>query len=89
MPNSTEFLIENDCTSDISIWVEPWAHPVPLSPGEEIVVRDVYRKSSVTVRVSTDDAGSPMLSIWPGDGDTVVTKNGQDVVDWLRTRSAQ
>ena len=81
MPDSTKFTIENDCKSELSVWVEPEAHPVPLLPGEELVIHDKYQKSPLTVRVSQDDAGLPMLSIWPGDVEAIVKKNGQNVLD--------
>jgi hypothetical protein len=88
MRNSTKFIVENDCKSDLKVWVEPEAHPVTLSPGEEVIVHDEFQNSPVTVRVSRDDAGFPMLSIWPGDGETIVEKNGHNVLRRSGTRGS-
>jgi hypothetical protein len=80
MLKSTEFIVENDCASVISVWVEPEAHPVSLFPNGSIVVQGTYRNTPVTVRVWRDGAGLPSVSIWPGDGNTVVKKDNKDVL---------
>jgi hypothetical protein len=59
MGGSAEFIIENDCNSNLTIWVEPEAFPVLLLPDEKIVVRDEFKSVPVTVRVWKDDTGTP------------------------------
>jgi hypothetical protein len=75
------FRIENDSSSSVSLYIEPEGAAVPLAPGEEVLVFDVYTKSPVTLRLSKSGDGETCVSIWPGDGDVRVEKGGVNVLD--------
>jgi hypothetical protein len=77
----SEFIIENGCVSEVSVYVEPEGVIVQLKKDEKIVVRDQYKVAPVTIVMSEDPDGVQVLCIWPGDGHTVVTKDGVDVLD--------
>ena len=80
---SSMFVIENTSADDVTLYVEPEGHVVTLAPEESVVVKDEFDKAAVVLRLSKEPDGGIALSIWPGDGDTVVLKNGKDVLDDL------
>lgn len=80
MTKTTEFVIENDCDCELLLYIEPESVVVSLKRNETVVVHDEYENSAVTIRVSIDDSGRRVLCVWPGDGNTVVTKDGCDVL---------
>ena len=81
MGNTATFFVENDCESVPAVHVEPEGLVVALESKEKILVHDDYKESPVTLVVSEIEVGERVLSIWPGDGNTIVTKNGKDVLD--------
>ena len=81
MTNETVFLIDNDTDEDFDVYVEPECFLVRLKHGECLTVRDSYAQSPVTVRIGKGESGERVLSLWPGDGDVVVEKNGINVMD--------
>jgi len=81
MASETVFLVENDTDEDFDIYVEPECFLVRLEHGERVTVRDSYESAPVTVRIGKGESGERVLSLWPGDGDVVVEKNGINVMD--------
>ncbi len=81
MARNTTFIIENDAEKDFDVFVEPEGVMVRLVQNEKIVVTDKYEEAPVTLRISRDDDGNVLMSVWPGDGDTKVEKNGVDVLE--------
>ena len=79
--NSNRFVIRNGSRKPVTIDVEPEGVVVPLGENEEVTVKEVFATIPVTIKITTDEAGDLVLSIWPGDGDVVVEKNGVDVLD--------
>ena len=78
---SSTFIIENTSADDVTLYVEPEGHVVALAPQESVVVKDEFDKAAVVVRLSKELDGAMALSIWPGDGDTMVLKDGKDVLN--------
>jgi hypothetical protein len=58
-----------------------------LEKGEEVSVIDQFTTSPVTLRFSNSDRGHPILSVWPGDGEVRVEKDGVDILDLLQERA--
>jgi hypothetical protein len=49
-----------------------------------VSVLDVFTAAPVTVKLTTSNGGHPILSIWPGDGEVRVEKDGIDVLDLVQ-----
>ena len=79
-----QFIICNDCCLSLTLNIEPEGASFPLGRGEEVSVIDEYSAKPVTIKLSTSDAGNPILSIWPGDGNVRIEKCGTDVLDLLQ-----
>ena len=45
---------------------------------------DVFTTAPVTVILNHSDKGDPIVSIWPGDGDVRVEKDGVDLLDQIQ-----
>ena len=84
MAHHNQFLIRNDLSKSLILNIEPEVAFFPLGKGEEVSVSDVFTTAPVTVKLTNSDKGDPILSIWPGDGNVRVEKNGVDVLDLLR-----
>jgi len=83
MTTQNRFVIRNCSPKTLALNVEPEGVFFPLGQGEEVSVRDTFSTAPVTVKITTTDAGDPVLSIWPGDGEVKVEKDGVDVLDLL------
>lgn len=81
MSNANEFLIDNHTGDDFSVHIEPECFVVQLKQGECLTVRDKYFVAPVTLRIGKSELGRTVISIWPGDGDVVVERNGVNVMD--------
>jgi hypothetical protein len=84
MANHNHFVIRNDLSKSLTLFIEPEGALFPLGKGEAVSVTDVFTMAPVTVRVSSSDNGDPIVSIWPGDGDVRVEKDGIDVLDLIQ-----
>jgi hypothetical protein len=82
MANQSRFVIQNDFGRPLILNIEPEAAFFQLDEGQEVSVTDVYSKAPVTLKISHDEGGEPILSIWPGDGEVTVEKDGIDVLEW-------
>ncbi|HWE40738.1 MAG TPA: hypothetical protein VG406_29630 [Isosphaeraceae bacterium] len=81
MSRRGQFLIRNDLSRLLILNIEPEGAFVPLAEGEEVSVIDDDEAEPVTVKLSNSARGEPILSIWPGDGDVRVEKDGVNVLD--------
>ena len=79
----TEFSIENDTAAPMAIAIEPEGMIMTIEPKASVVVKDDYDTSPVTIRLSEDDLGKIVLCIWPGDGNTIVEKDGRNILDMI------
>jgi hypothetical protein len=77
----SRFVIENDQTTELIVVAEPEACEVRLSKDEQVMITDNFDQAPVTIRVTTSPSGEPVLSVWPGDGDVKIEKNGIDIFD--------
>ncbi len=81
MTSQNRFVVENEQAKPLIVVAEPEACELRLAKDEQIVITDNYTESPVTIRVTTADSGEPMLSIWPGDGDVKIEKDGVDILE--------
>lgn len=83
MANHNRFVIRNDSLKALTLNIEPEGVFFPLNEGDKVSVSDAFISFPVTVKITNNDAGDPILSIWPGDGDVKVEKDGVNVLDLL------
>ena len=84
MAHHNQFVIRNDLSKSLTLNIEPEGAFFPLGKGEEVSVIDVFTTAPVTVKLTSSDKGDPIVSIWPGDGEVRVEKDGVDVFDLLQ-----
>jgi hypothetical protein len=82
MTNHSRFAIQNDLSRPVIVNIEPECIQVSLSSGEKVTVQDVFEKLPVTLKVESDK-GDIIISVWPGDGEVRVEKDGVDVFDLI------
>ncbi|HBI45409.1 MAG TPA: hypothetical protein DDY78_21535 [Planctomycetales bacterium] len=87
MTHHNRFIIDNHSADSLALYIEPEGAFFPLAPGEEVSVSDEFTTSPVTIRLTASAKGEPILSIWPGDGEVRVEKDGVDVFDLLQRAS--
>lgn len=81
MANVSRFVIRNDLSKPVTLNIEPEGAVFPLGQGQEVSVTDEFTDTPVTVKLTGEPGGDPVLSIWPGDGVVRVEKDGVDVLD--------
>ena len=84
MAHHTHFVIHNDLSKSLTLNIEPEGAFFLLGKGEEVSVTDVFTTAPVTVKLTNSDKGDPIVSIWPGDGEVRVEKDGVDVFDLIQ-----
>ena len=82
MSNHNRFVIQNELSSPVIVNIEPECVQVSLSPGEKVTVQDAFEKEPVTLKIESD-RGDTIVSVWPGDGEVRVEKDGVDVFDLI------
>ncbi len=82
MDNHSRFVIQNDLSAPVIVNIEPECVQVSLSPGEKVTVRDAFDQEPVTLKIESDQ-GDTIVSVWPGDGEVRVEKDGVDVFDLI------
>jgi hypothetical protein len=87
MAHHNRFIIRNDLPGLLTLNIEPEGAFFPLGRGEEVSVRDAFTTAPVTVKLTASAKGEPILSIWPGDGEVRVEKDGVDVFDLIQRAS--
>jgi hypothetical protein len=81
------FIIHNDLPNALTLNIEPEGAYFPLGRGEEVFVREAFTTAPVTVKFTVSAQGDPIVSIWPGDGEVHVEKDGVNVFDLLQRAS--
>lgn len=84
MAQKTEFMIRNDQARSLILNIEPEGAFFALKAGEEVTVVDRFTERPVTVTFTNSEKGESVLSIWPGDGEVRVEKNGMDVLELIQ-----
>jgi len=88
MARHNRFIIRNDLPGSLRLNIEPEGALFPLGRGEEVSVTDVFTTAPVTVKLTASAQGEPIVSIWPGDGEVRVEKEGVDVFDLIQRSAA-
>ena len=83
MTNHSRFVIQNDLSGPVVLNIEPEGVPFPLASGEKVTVWDTFESEPVTLRVESD-RGDTIISVWPGDGEVRVEKDGVDLFDLIQ-----
>jgi hypothetical protein len=84
MVNRNHFVIRNDWSRPLTLNIEPEGAFFPLRAGEEVSIKETFTSAPVTVKLTSSDQGDPIISIWPGDGDVRVEKDGVDVFELIQ-----
>ncbi len=84
MAQHNHFIIRNDLFQTLTLNLEPEGAFFPLARGEEVSVTDLFTAAPVTVKLTASAQGEPILSLWPGDGEVRVEKDGVDVFDLIQ-----
>ena len=84
MAHPNRFVIRNDLPKSLTVNIEPEGAFFPLGKGEEVSVIEVFTTAPVTITLTKSDKGDPIVSIWPGDGEVRVEKDGVDVLDLIQ-----
>jgi hypothetical protein len=82
MPHHSRFVIQNDLSGPVILNIEPECVHFSLASGEKVTVQDTFEKEPVTLKVESD-RGDTIISVWPGDGEVRVEKDGVDVFDLI------
>jgi predicted Fe-Mo cluster-binding NifX family protein len=86
MDNANRFVIENNSNKPLDLYVEPEGALFLLGRGEKVTVSEHFTKTPVNVIVSTSETGATEVSIWPGDGEVRVEKDGVDVLALIQEK---
>lgn len=87
MAHSNHFLIRNDSPTPLTLNIEPEGAFVLLQKGEEVSVFEEFKKAPVSLRWTVADQGGSIVSLWPGDGEIRVEKDGIDVFELPQQRA--
>jgi hypothetical protein len=82
MTNHSRFVIQNDLSGPLIVNIQPECVQVSLSSGEQVMVQDAFDKEPMTLKVESDK-GDTIISVWPGDGEVRVEKDGVDLFDLI------
>ena len=88
MTQRNHFVIRNDLPKLLTLDIEPEGTFFRLRNGEEVTVFDEFAIRPVTIKLSHSESGEPIVSIWPGDGEVRVEKDGVDVFDLLQSEAS-
>jgi hypothetical protein len=80
MSNHSRFVIRNDLAVPLIVNIEPECLQIPLAPGEKVTVQEMFEREPITLKVDSDK-GDTIISLWPGDGEMLVEKEGVDVFE--------
>jgi hypothetical protein len=85
MSRYNQFSIRNEFSQALTVNVEPEGVFYCLGKGEELSIKEEFTVEPLSIKLASSDKGEPVISIWPGDGDVRVEKNGADVLDLAQT----
>ena len=84
MRQKNQFLIRNDSSKSLTLNIEPEGTHFALAKGDEVSISEQFTRDPVTLKLSDSLDGGSIVSIWPGDGDVHVTKDGIAVFDLVQ-----
>lgn len=83
MTHRNQFVVCNELSKPLFLNIEPEGALFPLPHGEEVVVSETFTSAPVTLKLSNSAKGETIVSIWPGDGQIRVAKDGEDVLELI------
>ena len=84
MSHHNRFMIHNDLSGPVVLNIEPESVQFPLASGDQVTVWDTFEREPVTLQLESDK-GDTIISVWPGDGQVRVEKDGVDVFDLIQS----
>ena len=81
MPSENHFIIENESGILLMLNIEPEAVMFSVANGQAVSVHESYEAEPLTLKLERSEDGETLISIWPGDGNVRVEKDGRDVFD--------
>lgn len=84
MIRQNHFVICNALAKSLTLNIEPEGVFFPLAQGEEVSVHEEYTTAPVTLKLSASAQGEPIVSLWPGDGEIRVEKEGIPVFELIQ-----
>lgn len=81
MRSENHFVIQNASGNLLVLNIEPEAARFSVANGQSVSVHELYETQPVTVKLERSEDGETLISIWPGDGNVRVEKDGTDVFD--------
>lgn len=79
----SRFALRNELADPVFLHIEPEGVCLALGSEEEVSVIDEFVSQPVTVKCSKSEDGQLIISIWPGDGEVRIEKEGVDILDLL------
>lgn len=80
MTRRNRFVIQNDVARALIVNIEPECVQVSLTLGEKLTVEDSFENEPLTLKVESNN-DETIISVWPGDGEVRVEKDGVDVFE--------
>lgn len=84
MRHESHFIVENSLDRPLVLNIEPEGAFFSLASGDEVAIFDDFDATPVTIRLESTEAGEQIVSIWPGDGNVRVEKDGINVLEILQ-----
>ncbi len=81
------FVIRNEWAESLTLNIEPEGAFIALLRGEEVSVVETYESAPLTIKLDASDDGELIVTLWPGDGDVIVEKEGRNVLDGIARES--
>jgi|tagenome__1003787_1003787.scaffolds.fasta_scaffold20032108_1 hypothetical protein len=85
MGRQNQFVITNRMSKSLTLNIEPEGAFFPLAKGQEVLVTDIFQSAPVSITLDSSDTGDPIVSIWPGDGEVKVEKDGVDILELIES----
>ncbi len=82
------FQIRNGFSKPLTLNIEPEGAFFPLAQGEQVSITEVYTRTPSVIKWSESAHGDAIVSIWPGDGEVKVEKDGIDVLELIERGAA-
>ena len=86
MRNPGRFVISNNLPEPLTLNIEPEGVWFPLPSGEKVSVLDMFKSEPVTIVFDKAKNGNTIVSIWPGDGELRVEKDGENLFDLIQSQ---
>lgn len=82
-PTANNFVFQNKTGQKLLLSIEPEGVLYALANDEKVSIRDEFVEKPVTLTATRGDGNEVIISIWPGDGELSVEKDGQNVLELI------